>query len=58
MTQSHVDVGLGANVPPGTGYPVSLNILMNFDFSGKTHILFADLYMGEDLPPVNQVRTY
>jgi hypothetical protein len=24
----------------------------------KTHILFADLYMGEDLPPVNQVRTY
>ncbi|XP_076451539.1 uncharacterized protein LOC143287437 isoform X2 [Babylonia areolata] len=42
-------VNAGKHVPPGSGYPVSLNILMNFDFSGKTHIMFEDLYAEESI---------
>ncbi|KAK7093264.1 hypothetical protein V1264_007050 [Littorina saxatilis] len=41
-------VNAGNHIPPGSGYPVSLNILMNFDFSGKTHIMFEDYYAQEN----------
>lgn len=41
----------GPSIPinnmPGTNYPVSFNVLMNFDFAGKTHILFVAEYEEE-----------
>ncbi|KAL8594021.1 hypothetical protein ACOMHN_029007 [Nucella lapillus] len=48
-SQSMPLINAGNHIPQGTGYPVSLNILMNFDFSGKTHIMYEDVYAKEIL---------